>query len=166
MSAAVSRAELRAALEDVLHRGTLALDERRYGEWLALAAPELRYRITAYSPELRKDMTWLDHDLRGMEALVELLPKHHSSGAEWLRQVVLGTVDVEASASVRAVSSVAVFQTTVDIGDAHVDGGSSSLFVVGHYDDRFRFDGERWLLAERTVRLHTRQLGIGSHRFV
>ncbi len=166
MSAGISRAEIRAALEDVLQRGVLSLDRGRYDEWLSLTAPELRYRITAYSPELRKDMTWLDHDRRGMAALIELLPKHHTSGADWLRQVVLGTVEVESEGAVHTVSSLAVFHTTFDVGDSHIDGGSSALFVVGHYDDRFRLEGGHWLLAERTVRLHTRQLGIGAHRFV
>ncbi|HVW29614.1 MAG TPA: nuclear transport factor 2 family protein [Polyangiaceae bacterium] len=166
MSSARSLAELRGALEDVVQRGALALDERRYADWLDLAAPELRYRIAAYSPELRKDMIWLDHDRPGMVALIELLPKHHSGSGDWLRQVVLGAVEADSPSSARAVSSIAVFETAVDVGDSHVDGGSSSLFVVGRYHDRFRLDGERWLLSERTVRLHTRQLGIGSHRFV
>jgi methanesulfonate monooxygenase small subunit len=165
MSTGISIAELRAALADVVCRGALYLDEHRFGQWLDLTAPEFRYRIVAYSPELRKDMTWLDHDRAGMAALVELLPKHHVTGANWLRQVSLSTVTPEAAGDAEAVSSLAVFHTAVDVGDAHVDGGSTSLFAVGRYHDRFRFEQEQWLLVERTVRLQTRQLGIGSHVF-
>lgn len=165
MTTEANKAAIRAAIEDAVYRGAIYLDERKFGNWLDLTAPEFRYRIQAYSPELRKDMTWLDHDRAGLAALIELLPKHHTNTADWLRHVVLQTIDPEADGSVRAVSSVAVFHTVVDVGDSHVDGGSSKLFVVGRYVDRFRPEGERWLLSDRTVRLQTRQLGIGSHLF-
>lgn len=165
MSATLSPAELRAAVADVVHRSALYLDELRFGEWLDLTAPEFRYRIEAQSPDIRKLMTWLDHDRTGMAALVELLPKHHVNGAGWLRHVVLGSVEAEPGGVARAVSSVAVFHTLVDVGDAHVDGGSTQIFAVGRYFDRLRFDGTRWLLSERVVRLQTRQLGTGSHLF-
>ncbi len=58
-----------------------------------------------------------------------------------------------------------IFYTARDIGDAHLEGGSSRLFLVGRYHDRFRLEGEHWRLSERTVRLQTRQLGVGSHLF-
>ena len=68
-------------------------------------------------------------------------------------------------ADVEAVSSLAIFHTVVDIGDSHVEGGASHLFALGRYYDRFRLQRGHWRLAERTVRLETRQLGIGSHLF-
>ncbi len=166
MSSALSRPELRAAIEDVLYAGCLHLDERRFEAWLELTAPELRYRIAAYSPDIRKEMTWLDHDRAGLVALFELLPKHHVDGSPWNRHVVLYTLESDGGDTVRTVSSLAIFRTTVDIGDAHIDGGSSHLFAVGRYHDRWKSDGDRWLLVERTARLDTRQLGTGSHLIV
>jgi len=160
-----SSGELRAALTDVIAHGAALLDERRFGEWLELTAPDFRYRIEAYSPDIRREMTWLDHDRAGMVALIELLPKHHTDGAEWLRQVSVGRVLSDAPDQATAVSSLAVYRTARDIGDSHVDGGSSSLFLVGRYVDRFRKQGESWQLSERRVRVHTRQLGVGSHLF-
>jgi len=50
-------------------------------------------------------------------------------------------------------------------GTLHVDGGSSRLLLVARYHDRFSYDDSKWLLTERVVRLHTRQLGVGSHLF-
>ena len=158
-------AELRAALAEVVAESALLLDERRFGEWVDLTAPIFRYRIEAYSHDIRKNMVWLDHDRNGMIALIELLPKHHIDGGDWLRQVALGQVKAEAHDLASAVSSIAVYHTARDVGDAHVDGGSSRLLLVGRYYDRFSFDGSRWLLSERVVRLHTRQLGVGSHLF-
>ncbi|HWN69708.1 MAG TPA: nuclear transport factor 2 family protein [Haliangium sp.] len=163
---AESRAELRAAIEDVIYAGCLHLDELRFDAWLELAAPELRYRITAYSPEIRKDMTWLEHDRSGLAALFELLPRHHVDHAQWLRHAVLYHVVQEAHDRVLAVTSLAVHHTAVDVGEAHVEAGDTRIFVVGRYHDRLRLDRGRWLLAERNVRLETRQLGIGTHLIV
>jgi methanesulfonate monooxygenase subunit beta len=156
---------LRAAIEDVVYRGALHLDERRFGDWLDLTSSDFRYRIEAYSPDIRRQMTWIDHDRQGMAALVELLPKHHVNGAIWLRHVVVYSVQQEDDTNARAVSSLAVFHTVVDVGDSHVEGGSSRLFLVGRYYDRFRREEQGWRLSERVVRLDTRQLGVGSHVF-
>lgn len=156
-------AALRAEIEEAVYTGCLLLDELRFGPWLELTGPELRYRIQAYSPDIRKRMTWLDHDRRSLAALLEIVPRHHVDGAQWLRHAVVYTVAAEAVDVARAVSSLAIFHTAVDVGDAHLDGGSSRLFAVGRYRDRFRRERGHWLLAERTVVLETRQLGIGTH---
>jgi methanesulfonate monooxygenase subunit beta len=157
--------ELRLSLDGIVQRSALYLDERRFGEYLELTAPEFRYRIEAYSPELRRNMTWLDHDRAGLAALIELLPRHHVNGADWLRQVVLSVVTLDRAESAEGISSLSIFHTDVDVGDALVEGGSTRVFAVGRYHDRFRLEKGRWLLSERTVRLRTRQLGIGSHLF-
>lgn len=162
---ALTQAELRAAIEDVLYLGALFLDGHRFGDWLDRTTSDFRYRIQAFSPELRREMTWLDHDKTSLAALIELLPKHHVNGAQWLRHVTLYTLTPEGDAAARAVSALSIFHTEVDVGDSHVGGGSSRLFAVGHYRDVFRRVDERWQLAERTVELQTRQLGIGSHSF-
>ena len=166
MSANLSRAELRAAVEDVVYTGCVHLDAHRFGAWLDATAPEFHYRITAYSPDIRREMTWLDHDRKGLAAMIDLLPKHHLDGAQWLRQAVVGPVVAEADDRVSAISSLAIFHTAVDVGDAHLDGGSSRLFAVGRYYDRLQFAGGSWRLVERTVKLDTRQFGIGSHLVV
>lgn len=161
----MSLAELRAELTNLVAESAQLLDERRFGEWIDLTAASFRYRIEAYSHDIRKNMTWLDHDRAGMVALIELLPKHHIDGGDWLRQVSVGQVSAEAADVARAVSSLAVFHTVRDIGDAHLEGGSSKLLLVGRYHDRFERQDGRWRLSERVVRLQTRQLGVGSHLF-
>ena len=162
----VSPSALRAAIEEVVYAGCLALDESAFSAFLELASDDLRYRITAYSPEIRKDMTWLDHDRNGLVALFELLPKHHVNHADWHRQAVVYTIARTGPTEARAVTSLVVHHTLRDVGDSHVHGGSTSLFAVGRYHDHFRFEQGRWLLTERTVRLETRQLGVGSHLIV
>ncbi|HWL84484.1 MAG TPA: nuclear transport factor 2 family protein [Polyangiaceae bacterium] len=165
-SSPLTRAELRAAIEDVVYTGCAHLDDQRFGAWLETTAPEFRYAIKAYSPDIRREMTWLDHDRKALAAMIDLLPKHHLDGAQWLRQAVVGPIVVDADDSVRAVSSLAIFHTVVDVGDAHLEGGSSRLFAVGRYYDRLHFAGGHWRLFERTAKLDTRQLGAGSHLIV
>ncbi len=161
-----TRAELRAAIEDIVYAGCEELDDGRFSAWLESTAPEFRYRIQAYSPDIRREMVWLDHDRRALAAMIDLLPKHHLDGAQWLRQAVVRTVAADGDDGVRAVSALAIFHTVVDVGDVHIDGGSSRLFAVGRYYDRFRAIEGRWRLVERTVKLDTRQLGVGSHFLV
>lgn len=157
--------QLRAALTELVLDGARLLDERRFGEWFDRTSADFHYRIEAYSPELRKNMVWLEHDRAGMIALVELLPKHHVDGADLLRHVSVGHIETEGPNAASANSALAIFSTARDAGDAHVDGGSSSVFLVGRYQDRFRLEDERWRLSERIVKVQTRQLGIGSHLF-
>ena len=160
------RHALRSALEEVLYAGVLHLDQQQFDAWLELTTPEFHYRIVAYSPEIRRDMTWLEHDRKGLRGLFELLPKHHVDHAPWLRHAVLYRVDEAGTDRVDALTSLAVYRTAQDTGDSHIAGGSSQLFVVGRYHDRFVRIGGRWLLGDRTVRLETRQLGLGSHMIV
>jgi methanesulfonate monooxygenase small subunit len=166
MSQARVRHALRSAIEDVIYAGVLHLDASRFDAWLALTTPTFNYRIVAYSPELRKDMTWLEHDRAGLAGLFELIPKHHVDHAPWHRQAVLYTLEEDESDGLRAITSFSVYRTLLDAGDSHVDGGSSQLFVVGRYHDRWVLLDGLWRLAERTVRLETRQLGLGSHVIV
>jgi len=156
---------IRQAVETIIYNGVLALDERRYEAFLADTTPDFRYRITAFSPEIRQAMTWLEHDRNGLNALFELLPKHHVNGAVWLRHAVLYSVHREYD-EVRTVTSLAIHHTVIDAADAHVEGGSSRIFAVGRYHDRFRLWNGNWLLADREARLDTRQLGLGSHHIV
>lgn len=161
-----SKAELRAQVEELIYTGCLLQDALEFRAWLELCAAELRYRIQTFSPEIRKDMTWLEHDRESLLALFELLPKHHVDHAQWHRHASVYQVVSEAPDSLRAVTSLAVHHTLVDVADAHRDAGSTRLFAVAHYHDRFRLEHGRWLLSERTVRLHTRQLGIGTHLII
>jgi methanesulfonate monooxygenase small subunit len=161
-----SRAELRAAVEDVVYSGCLLQDQLAFHAWLELTAPELSYRITAYSPEIRRDMTWLEHDRAGLYALFELLPKHHVNHAQWQRHASVYQVSAESPSVLRAVTSLVVHHTVLDVGDVHLEAGATSVFAVGRYLDTFRLEQGRWLLSDRTVRLETRQLGIGTHLIV
>jgi methanesulfonate monooxygenase small subunit len=150
-----NRESARRAVEDVIYSSCLYLDKLEFETYLELAAPEFR-----------KEMTWLDHDREGLKALLDILPKHHVNHALWHRHAVVYQVVEESPERVRAVTSLMVHHTLVDVGDAHLEAGATRVFAVGRYFDTLRNDRGRWLLSERTVRLDTRQLGIGTHLIV
>ncbi len=152
-----TRNDVDSAVRGLIYRSCLRLDEGDFPGWLDLCAPELRYTITAYSPEIRKEMTWLDHDRDGMEGLFKMLPKHNSDHSPLTRHASVYVVDLDDEENeATAITSVVVYRTAMD-------GGATDLFAVGKYFDTVSLEGETPLLAGRNVRLDTRELGIGSH---
>ena len=155
---------LNDAIRSTIHEASLALDECRWDDWLALCDDEFYYAIKAYSPEIRYDMIYLDGNRAEMVSMCELLPKHNTDHSPLARHTVVYRVEVdEDGASASAISSVAVYRTVLDGMASHVEAGSSHLFLVGKYHDRFRLDEGGAKFMERVVRLDTRRLDKGSH---
>lgn len=149
--------DLDTAVRDLIYSSCLRLDEGDFAGWIDLCAPAFTYRITAYSPEIRKEMVWLDHDREGMEGLFKMLPKHNSDHSPLTRHASVYTVEYdEAGKEASVITSLAVYRT-------QLDGGATGLFAVGKYFDTVGLEDEAPLLTSRNVRLDTRELGIGSH---
>lgn len=149
--------ERRKQVEELIYRSCLALDDRDFKGFLALCDPGFRYKVTAYSPEIKKEMTWLDHDKTGMETLFTNLPRHNSDHSPLTRHATVYTVDFDSSKrECSVVSALQVFRTALD-------GGATELFAVARLLDTVKLDGDAPKLARRVVRIETRQLGFGSH---
>ena len=151
----MSKSEQRAAIEELVYRSCLALDARDYKTFLGLCEPDFRYTVTTHSPEIRRDMVWLDHDRKGMETLFANLPKHNSDHSPITRHATVYTVDANGDAA-EVVSALQVFRT-------QLDGGATELFAVGRFHDTVKLANGTPKLARRLVRLETRQLGYGHH---
>src|SRR6187549_1692154 len=85
----------RTAIAEVVYRSCLALDEKNFKAYLDLCDGEFHYTITAHSPEIRKDMVWLDHDKAGMQSLFTNLPRHNSDHSPVTRHATVYTVEVD-----------------------------------------------------------------------
>jgi methanesulfonate monooxygenase subunit beta len=151
----MAKPELRQAIEELIYRSCLALDAREYKAFLAMCEDDFRYTIATYSPEIRRDMVWLDHDRKGMETLFGNLPKHNSDHSPLTRHATVYTVEVDGNVA-NVVSALQVFRTLLD-------GGATELFAVGRFHDTVNLDGAAAKLARRLVKLDTRLLGYGYH---
>jgi methanesulfonate monooxygenase small subunit len=147
----------RPLVEALVYRTALLLDARDFQGYLDLCAPDFRYVIGAYSPEIRKDMVWLDHDKPALQSLFDTLPRHNSDHTPLSRHVTVYVVDVNLDGSAAsAVSALQVFRTALD-------GGATELFAVGKIHDTVRLRDGAAHLTRRHIKLDTRMLGIGSH---
>jgi methanesulfonate monooxygenase subunit beta len=145
---------------NLIYDGISMLDRKDFKGWLDLCTADFEYEITAWSPEIRKEMAWLRHDLEGMVHLIKLLPRHNTDQSSFTRHTTVYKVEPleldERGKDFNVVSAVAVYRTALD-------GGATSLFAVGTYLDVVSFVDEEARLRSRTVRLETRALGIGTH---
>jgi methanesulfonate monooxygenase small subunit len=147
--------EQRQQIEELIYRSCLALDERDFKAFLDLCDADFRYKVTAYSPEIRKEMVWLDHDRRGMETLFTNLPRHNSDHSPLARHATVYVV--------KLAGEVAEVTTALQVFRTALDGGATELYAVARLLDKVKLGGGEPKLASRTVRVETRQLGFGSH---
>jgi methanesulfonate monooxygenase small subunit len=148
---------VRAEVEALLYQAALCLDGGDFPGFLERCTPDFRYTIGAYSPEIRRPMTWLDQDRAALQVLFETLPRHNSDHALLSRHLTVYTVTPQPGGDqVAAVSALQVFRTALD-------GGATELFAVGKIHDLVQMGSGRMRLARRQIRLDTRLLGIGSH---
>ena len=147
--------EQRQSIEELIYRSCMALDEKNFKGFLDLCEPDFHYSFTAFSPEIRKDMIWLDHDRAGMETLFTNLPRHNSDHSPLTRHATVYTVKVDGEQA-KAVSALQVFRTSLD-------GGATELFAVGRFIDTVKLNGSAPKLAKRVVKLDTRLMGYGYH---
>lgn len=155
------RLALDRGVRELIYRSCLRLDEMNFKAFMELCDPEFHYIISAYSPELRKEIVWLDHDWQGLNLLFEVFPKHVSDNVLRLklsRHVTVYTIDyTEDFTHADVVSALQVFTTTKN-------GGATSLLGVARYRDTVRLADQVPRLLTRHVELETRLLGeTGCH---
>jgi methanesulfonate monooxygenase small subunit len=145
------------AIGELVYESCMLLDDHKFSEFLNICDPSFHYAITAYSPEIRKEMTWLEHDKAGLKMLFDNLPKHNSDHSPITRHATVYTVKPDNEwRSAKVITALQVFKTTLD-------GGATELFAVGKLYDTVRLDGGKLSLMDRNVRLETRMFGFGYH---
>jgi methanesulfonate monooxygenase small subunit len=147
----------RESIEELVYQSCLLMDDADYDGYMGLGEPEFHYTITTFSPEIRKDMVWLEHHRNGLQTLLKQFPRHNSDHSPLARHATVYTVRPDgADNQAEVVSALQVFKTALD-------GGATELFAVGKYIDTVRLNGDGPKLLKRTVKLDTRMLGIGYH---
>ncbi|MGI9302546.1 MAG: nuclear transport factor 2 family protein [Gammaproteobacteria bacterium] len=155
---------LNEKVRDTIYKACLHLDDEKWDDWLALCDEDFEYAITAYSPEISYDMTYLSGNRADMAKITEMLPKHNTDHSPLRRHATVYCVEVDETAkTATAITSLAIYQNMLDGVNSHVDAGEPHIFIVGRYLDTFRLNGEGVKFTRREVRLDTRRLDKGSH---
>lgn len=141
------------AIPGLIYKSCLLLDQDDFKGYLSLYDDEMRYTVETYSPELRKDMVWLDHDRAEMSHLIKMLGQHVRLPGRFSRHANVYAVESR-EGGWKAVSSFMLHYTNLD--------GETQLMAVGRYDDEIVVKTKP-LLASRKVVLQTRDLGPGIH---
>lgn len=157
--------ESRQQVVELIYDGCMALNAEDWAAFLELCEPQgFRYRITNYSPEIRRTQCWMDRDFKGLKSVVELLPRHNSDHSPMTRHATVYKVLVDpVGGEVHARTQLAVYRTELDGSNSHFDSGRTRLWAIGRYEDRIRIVAGGARLLERNVVLDTRQIEIGSH---
>lgn len=147
---------------DLVHRLWMAtqemahyMDEEDFGSFLGYCANDLLYRITAFSNELRKPVTFLDLDRSGLQVLTETIDRHVRFPNKLIRHPGRPMITNVEGDRVSCTTKVAIYHL-----DLH---GVSALFAVANYRDVFAMSEAGPRLMEREVAMETRSLPFGCH---
>lgn len=147
----------RSSVEELVYQSCMLLDDKDFNGFLGICEQHFEYKLTAYSPEIRSDMIWLDHDRAEMEDLFKTLPRHNTDPSPLTRNAVVYKVAIDAAAKrASVISALQVYKTAAS-------GGVSQLLAIGKYHDTVSLEGEQPRLLARHVKLDTRDLGWGHH---
>ncbi|MBI3370750.1 MAG: methanesulfonate monooxygenase [Betaproteobacteria bacterium] len=147
----------RSELEELVYETCARLDEKDFKGFLGLCDPAFAYKVSAYAPEVQREMTWLDRDRAEIEEFFGMLPKHNTDRNPLSRHAQVTKVRLDAARQRAEVTS------TVQIFRTQLDGGATELFAVGRYLDTISLQADAPRLLARHVKLDTRDLGWGTH---
>jgi methanesulfonate monooxygenase small subunit len=144
----------REAIRDLVQRTAMLLDEEKFDDWVALFDGAGTYELTAYSPEIRRWMSWWHSDRPALEKMLKEVGQHVRDPAR--RRHVVGPAQVILGGEgAQVVSHFALYRTTPE--------GQSSLYMVGRYEDRVVNRSGSWLYAAHKVITDTRMLDAFTH---
>lgn len=159
----INGASVHDKVRDAVYRACVLLDDEKWSDWLQLCDPSFEYEITAWSPEIQKDMIYFSGNWDALKAMTDMLEKHNTDHSPLRRHATVYTIDENDDGTLLAVSSLAVYQNMLDGINSHIDAGESHLFIIGRYVDSLRVEDDRAVFMHRKVALDTRRLDKGSH---
>jgi 3-phenylpropionate/cinnamic acid dioxygenase small subunit len=142
------------AIRDLVALTAARLDREDLAGWLELFDENAEYELTAFSPELRRPMSWWKSERAALEKLIGEIPRHERDPARRLH--LLGPIAVALDVGRgRAEVPFAVYRTMPD--------GATLLYVVGRYENSVIKRGGRWRYTSHRVVLETRFLDAFTH---
>lgn len=151
------------SVRDTVYRSCILLDDEKWTDWLNLCDENFDYAITAWSPEINKEMIYFSGDRKYLQAMTDMLDKHNTDHSPLRRHATVYTIDENDDGTLKVVSSLAIYQNLLDGINSHIDAGESHLFIIGRYVDKMKIEDGKAIFLERKVELDTRRLDKGSH---
>ena len=144
----------REAVRELVQRTAIALDEEKFDDWLDGFDAQGTYELSAYSPEIRKWMTWWQSDRAELERMLKDVKQHVRDPAR-RRHVVSAAVVTLAGERASARSHFSIYRTLPE--------GQSSLYMVGRYEDQLVKRAGAWRYVAHKVIADTRMLDTFTH---
>ena len=159
----VARLLLTQEIAEFLYAEAELLDERRYDDWLALLADDIRYwmpmrRNVKYGDETGREFTREGEDIawfdEGKETLARRV-KQIQTGIHWAEE--------PQSRIAHLVSNVQLLEATPSVGDPREVTAKCRFLIyrnrvetetdllVGKREDTLRRDSDTWLIARRKI---------------
>ena len=154
-------------IECCIYESTLALNSEDWTKFLSYCVKDqFNYRITNYSPEIKKEQCWMDRNWQSLKGILDILPKHNTNHSPLTRHVTVYQITLDSSVDeYEAITVFSLYRTELDGLNSHLYSGQTKLFAVGKYIDRLRInrDQQKAEIIDRNVVLDTRQIDVGSH---
>ncbi len=142
-------------LSRLIHASARYLDDRDFQAYLELYQEEGVYSIVTKAPELPEPMVWMQRNRAELRQRIDAMSEQEWEIAE-VEQTRVVSVD-------RIVVNGETANTSSSFALYHTDqGGLTSCYAVGRYDDCWQKTRETWMLRSRRVGLKTRQLSMLS----
>jgi 3-phenylpropionate/cinnamic acid dioxygenase small subunit len=158
----ITRLLLRQEVEEFLYREAELLDERRYEDWLALVAEDVRYwmpmRRNVKVGEQEREFTRADHDINWFDEgrdTLERRVKQILTGIHWAEEPV--------SRITHIVSNVQLIEVTPSLAERSEVATKCRFLIyrnrvetetdilVGKREDVLRWVGDGWQIARRKI---------------
>lgn len=148
--------EIRENVRELLSRVATSLDDEDFETFLSDCNDDFTYRVVAHSPELDRDMVWLDHDLDELKAMLKMVPQHVRMAGRLVRHLSTATIRAAGEGCVVATARMLLVHTDLE--------GISRLLAAGTCLDTVSIgDPSTLKLTQREIRLDTRDWSPGLH---
>ena len=143
-----------AAIFQLIRNTAAQLDDENLNDWLDLFAPESRYEIMAYGPEIRADMSWWNSNRAELEKILAEAKQHVRDPGQRLHLVTPVSANLSGDRAT-ALSHFAIMRADPD--------GNSAVYAAGRHDDAFVKRNGHWLYEVHCAVLDTRNLEPFTH---
>ena len=142
-------------IKNLIYKSCKTLDAEEFDDYLDLYAEEFEYKVTNFSREIQKGQEWMDVNRSELKGLLGNVPLHFRLLGSFMRHATVYDIERNGADTAHALTYVTIYYTTPE--------GATSVWAVGRYYDVIDVSGDVPLIADRNMKLETREVGIGTH---